>query len=219
MKILLDLCKLLQWMTPPCPRTSDSKKKPTNNKQSTVPWKRAAAQQANNPYVYMPPANNFPPPPPQVYHVQAQQKPQVIYINSRQVGMGPCPHCNLNAGVIDEKKPGIATWSWCVVGCLLGGVCCFWIPFVVDDCYDHSIRCTSCHRVRQVIRSDFCCCDWAPGCTLRPLISINYKSLYLKLRVSHFHYISPPPALFQCGVARPCCHFNNGRNLTNINYT
>lgn len=104
-----------------------------------------------------PPQYAFVPPPAPV--MMAPVQPQVIYINNRQVGLGQCPYCKSTSGVIHEKKPGVATWSWCVVGCLLGGVCCFWIPFVVDDCYDHVIRCTNCHQVRQTIRSDFCCCD------------------------------------------------------------
>ena len=60
---------------------------------------------ANNPYANnmnnmgVPPPNPIPPPPP-VYVVHTQQ-PQMIIVNNRQVGVGPCPHCKSPAGVID----------------------------------------------------------------------------------------------------------------------
>lgn len=111
-------------------------------------------QPANNPYMqqnpqptnvqqsrigYPPAYNNINPPPyyngPPIYQPPPQSNP-VYVIN---VGGNSAPVCNLchkSASSINRKRCGCAVITWCVCLLLFTGCLC-WIPFVMDECYDH----------------------------------------------------------------------------------
>lgn len=52
--------------------------------------------------------------------------------------------------------PGCAAIGWSICLFIFTGICCFWIPFVVDGCKDIRISCNRCGHVKALIEKDCC---------------------------------------------------------------
>lgn len=62
-----------------------------------------------------------------------------------------CSNCR--SPVVQKRwRKGRAVWGWCICLLLSTGLL-FWLPCVMDDCYDVEIRCGSCQKRRGYYRS------------------------------------------------------------------
>lgn len=65
-----------------------------------------------------------------------------------------CPHCSSDIATELKSKIGMGTLS-CGFGLCL---CCphfFWLPFAIDECYDHEHKCPHCKQV--IMKEKFLC--------------------------------------------------------------
>lgn len=112
-----------------------------------------------NPYISSPgkPQANlqYPPPYPPPYPVDSELVPNPYrksgrILNNPQPLMGAqpgvCPLCHSHAPMINNTKIGCTVLAWSISLFCLTGICCFWIPFLMDDCYDKEYICTACNR-------------------------------------------------------------------------
>lgn len=73
-------------------------------------------------YMYPPPVYNNP-----IY-------PPLVYVSGNSAPV--CNLCHKSASSINRKRCGCAVITWSVCLLLFTGCLC-WIPFVMDECYDH----------------------------------------------------------------------------------
>jgi len=61
-----------------------------------------------------------------------------------------CRNCMRSVVTSTSSDLKDEAWLWCVVLCCLGGLLCFWIPFVMDSMYTTTHRCPNCNNVHGV---------------------------------------------------------------------
>jgi hypothetical protein len=59
-----------------------------------------------------------------------------------------CKACGQHVNTQVKSEIGIGNVGCCIISCLTCPTC-FWCPFVIDDCYDHSHKCPSCQAVAE----------------------------------------------------------------------
>lgn len=67
----------------------------------------------------------------------------------------PCQMCGATDSFA-RRSPGCAAFSWCVCLFCFTGIFCFWVPFVIDRCYDVEIVCPRCLFVKSVVEAPCC---------------------------------------------------------------
>jgi len=63
-----------------------------------------------------------------------------------------CRNCMSSVVTTTSSDLKGEAWLWCVVLCCLGGLLCFWVPFVMDSMYTTTHRCPNCNNVQGVYR-------------------------------------------------------------------
>jgi len=61
-----------------------------------------------------------------------------------------CRNCMRSVVTSTSSDLKDEAWILCVVLCCLGGLLCFWIPFVMDSMYTTTHRCPNCNNVQGV---------------------------------------------------------------------
>lgn len=103
-----------------------------------------------------PPAQGVPPP----QHIQPQQQQypysggvqpsQTVIVTAPSMVFGEtsvqlrCPNCHQDVLTTITYEAGMLTFIFVVVLFLIGGICCFWIPLLIDGLKDVNHTCPNC---------------------------------------------------------------------------